>query len=83
MLGLHLKWFRCEACETFKPLAERAWRSPFARGFGVCGTCYERWNQCGRRCPRCWAQVKASQFLAFFTEWKRFGHFECGGALLA
>jgi predicted amidophosphoribosyltransferase len=83
MLGLRIGWFRCEACQKLRPLTDRAWRSPFERGFGVCHGCYETWDQRGRRCPRCWAQVKANQALAFFTEWKRFGHFNCGGALLA
>ena len=83
MLGLQLGWFRCEACGKFKPLTGRAWRSPYGRGFGVCGECYEEWNGVGRRCPRCWGQVKANQAVAFFPGWSRFGHFECGGALLA
>jgi predicted amidophosphoribosyltransferase len=83
MMGLRIGWFRCEACQKLKPLMDRAWRSPFERGFGVCRECYEAWDHLGRRCPRCWAQVQAHQALAFFTEWGRFGHFDCGGALLA
>jgi hypothetical protein len=83
MLGLQIGWFRCEACHKAKLLRDREWRSPYERGFGVCRNCYEAWDQCGRRCPRCWAQVKMNQVLAFFPRWGRFGHFECGGALLA
>ncbi len=80
---LGIGWFRCEACHKLKPLTQRAWRSAYERGFGVCRDCYEAWLRVGHRCPRCWAQVRADQALAFFTEWSRFGHFECGGALLA
>jgi len=40
MMGLRIGWFRCEACEKLKPLTDRAWRSPFERGFGVCRECY-------------------------------------------
>lgn len=76
-------WFRCEGCDRLKFLAQLGWRSPFARGFGVCRSCYAEWDRFGRRCPRCWAQVKATQRLGFFTHWKRFGHFDCGAALLA
>jgi predicted amidophosphoribosyltransferase len=83
MLGLQFGWFRCEACGKLRALSDRAWRSSFGRGFGVCSECYAAWDSVGRRCPRCWAQVKANQVLAYFPEWSRFGHFECGGALLA
>jgi predicted amidophosphoribosyltransferase len=83
MMGLRIGWFRCEACRTVKRASERAYRSPYERGFGVCQACYETWEHLGRRCPRCWAQVQAHQTLAFFTQWGRFGHFDCGGALLA
>lgn len=82
-MGVHIGWFRCEACETLKPLDDRAWRSPYERGFGVCQACYDAWLQVGHRCPRCWVQVEANQPLAFFTESGRFGHYRCGGALLA
>jgi hypothetical protein len=83
MLGLQIGWFRCEACHKLKWLADRAWRSPYERGFGVCQACYESWNRVGRRCPRCWAQVQVTQAPAFFPGLGRFGHFKCGGALLA
>ncbi len=83
MLGLQLGWFRCEACKKLKAVVDRAWRSPYGRRFGLCGECYEAWNCMGLRCHRCWGQVKGTQAVAFFPEWSRFGHFECGGALLA
>jgi len=75
--------FRCAACDALKSVADRARRSPFKRGFGVCRTCYEGWERRGRRCTRCWGEVKATQVLAFFTERNAFGHLDCGGAQLA
>jgi hypothetical protein len=79
---MEIGWFRCEACEAIKPLIQRAWRSSFDRGFGVCQTCYDAWLEVGHRCPRCWVSVDPKQILAFFPEAGRFGHYECGGALL-
>jgi predicted amidophosphoribosyltransferase len=83
MLGDRFGWFRCEACHRLRWVRDRAWRSPYERGFGVCRECYEEWMRLGHRCPRCWAQVQTNQALAFFPERGRFGHYQCGGALLA
>ncbi len=81
--SFQLGWFRCEACNKVKPLSQRQWRSPFERGFGVCRGCYETWERLGRRCPRCWRQVGRDEALAFHIDRSTFGHFLCGGALLA
>ncbi len=83
MLSLQIGWFRCEACHKLRWIGNRAWRSAYERGFGVCRECYEAWNHVGRRCPRCWAQVQPTQSPGFFPQWGRFGHFECGAAFLA
>jgi predicted amidophosphoribosyltransferase len=81
--SFQLGWFRCEKCHRMRPLSQRRWRSPYERGFGVCRECYEAWERLGRRCPRCWRQVAPDEALAFLTERNTFGHFFCGGALLA
>lgn len=75
-------WFRCQACNALMTVANRALRSPYKRGFGVCQACYEAWERRGRRCARCWYAVRDSLQLAFLAERKAFGHFDCGGALL-
>ncbi len=82
-MPIEIGWFRCEACTKIKPVTERAWRSAFTRGFGVCQGCYAAWQQVGHRCPRCWTAVEPKQALGFFPGVGRFGHYACGGALLA
>ncbi len=81
-MAVEIGWFRCEACERFKPLPARAWRSCYDRGFGICQACYDAWLTVGHRCPRCWVAVGPKQPLAFFPDTGRFGHYECGGAML-
>lgn len=74
--------FRCQACDTVIPVANRAGRSPHRRGFAVCKKCYGGWDRGGRKCTRCHNEVKGTQEVAFFGEGKSFGHFDCGGIQL-
>jgi len=68
----------CQACGQAAPRGEMK-LSPQERGFGVCRSCLETWEETARRCVRCQDDVKPSQQIAFFQQPRGFGHFDCGG----
>lgn len=45
----------------------------------VCGGCYSRWEQTGRKCTACDTQVRGLQDVGLFVDKKGLGHADCGG----
>ncbi len=75
-------WFNgrvvCQKCGQRVP-KKGACLSPSDGNFGICPGCLAKWELNGRSCAHCHAPVHGKQELAFFTDRRDLGHFDCGG----
>ncbi len=55
-------------------------RGQDATGACVCGDCYSRWEQSGRKCAACDTSVRGMHDVGLFADKKSLGHADCGGA---
>jgi hypothetical protein len=71
----------CELCQSRVP-KRHARRGQDAQGACVCGACYARWDNAGRKCVECGTPVRGLQGAGIFVARRGIGHSDCGGARL-
>jgi hypothetical protein len=71
----------CEFCKLRVP-RRQAPRGQDARRASVCDKCYGAWEKSGKKCGECKTDVRGMQDVGIFSDARRLGHADCGGARL-